>query len=201
MIPKTISLKTRRVCRQGRAWRHEAWCPWCERLHYHGAPAGNRGAHCCDLDGRSPVASYDLNVVAVASEDEKSTFPCAPFVGLRRFHRSIELSKGAFRRALLSTIFAASVRADNGTRKLYGTRINTLGDHWWIDRPDGQNVAGDDLLSLADALFAVPSGVASVRILEAASGAQFDAQAALEIAGAVDAWKERGAPKNAGRRP
>jgi hypothetical protein len=43
-------------------------------------------------------------------------------------------------------------------------------------------------------------GVAAVRIIEALSGAELDARAALEVAAAVDTWRARGAPRNAGRR-
>ena len=63
----------------------------------------------------------------------------------------------------------------------------------------GRTVAGGEFLSLVSLLFGISPGVAAVRILEACTGAKFDAVAALEIAAAVDGWFERDAPPNRGR--
>jgi hypothetical protein len=75
-----------------------------------------------------------------------------------------------------------------------------MGARWNIRYRDDAYADGSDLLALVSELFIVPAGVAAVRILEAATGAQLDARAALEIAAAVDEWRVRQAPANDGRR-
>jgi hypothetical protein len=51
-------------------------------------------------------------------------------------------------------------------------------------------VMGEGFLSLAAAVFASSEGVAAVRILEAATGATFNAVTALSIARAIDEGRE-----------
>ena len=194
-------LLTRRVDRPDGSHGHEVWCWWCEKVHSHGAGAGNRVAHCCDYDGRSPLASYDMDVIAHAlASDAPSPFPRRRIFGSRRFWRSIGLSSPALRKAVVEAIFAKKPRGEVAEFKLCGARIVVAPWGWNMLDSNDEYDEGADLLSLAAILFGISPGVAAVRILEAATGAMLDARAALAIAAEVDAWRSRGAPKNDGRR-
>jgi hypothetical protein len=154
-----------------------------------------------------------MAVIAHArASDAPSRFPTRRgFVGKRRFWRALVLSAGEMRRALIGAILAKTrVRSDLAVLKIPdkpsapGMRVEVVsfggGLGWSVVYSDGEAFYGDGLISLASHLFGVPPGVAAVRILEAATGEQFDARAALTIAAEVDAWRDRGAPKNEGRR-
>ena len=193
-------LLTRRVDRPDGSHGHEVWCWWCEKVHSHGAGAGNRGAHCCDNDGRSPLASYDMDVIAHAlASDAPSPFPRRRIFGSRRFWRSIGLSSPALRKAVVEAIFAKKPRGEVAEFKVCA-RASSWRRGAEYARSNDEFDDGADLLSLAAILFGISPGVAAVRILEAATGAMLDARAALAIAAEVDAWRSRGAPKNDGRR-
>ena len=212
----TPALLTRRYDRADGSHGHESWCWWCEKTHYHGEGAGHRGAHCSDYDGRSPFAAtgYEMNVIqhVRASDIDPPRFPTGRgFVGKRRFWRSLSLSAGNLRKELIGAIFAKRPSRQDlavfkipdmpgapGARVEVGEFGGRLG--WSMVYSDGETSYGDDLASLTAELFALPLGVIFVRVLEAVLGVELDARAALEIAAAGDAWRSRGAPKNAGRR-
>lgn len=211
---KTPALLTRRYDRKDGSHGHEVWCHWCEKTHSHGEDAGHRAAHCADYDGRSRLAAtgYDMAVVAHAhASDAPSRFPAGRgFVGKRRFWRALVLSAGEMRRALIGALLAKTcVRSDLAVLKIpdkpgepgMWVEVGEFGDRlgWSIVYSDGEAFYGDDLASLISELFALPPGVAFVRVAEAALGIELDARAALAIAAEVDAWRDRGAPKNEGR--
>jgi hypothetical protein len=209
------ALLTRRYDRADGSHGHEVWCPWCEKSHYHGEGEGQRAAHCSDHDGRSPLAAtgYEMRVVQHArASDAASRFPTGRgFVGKRRFWRSIGLSAAALRREMIAAIFAKSrkscrdlavfkipdARGAPGARVEFGEFGGRLG--WSVVYSDGEASYGDHLASLISEMFGIPWGVATVHNIEASTGMEFDAPCALAIAAAVDDWRSRGAPKNAGR--
>lgn len=182
---------------------HEVWCWWCETTHHHGSGGGNRGAHCCDHDGRSPLAStgYELSVVGRETKgDPKFTFPGERLAGRRPFWRSAELSANQMRKAVIEAIFAKRPRGEIAEFKLSDCRIVVSPWGWNSRDADDRYEAGDNLLSLIPRVFDIPPGVAAVRVLEAATGAQLDAGAALDLQAVIDDWFRRGVPKNEGRR-
>ena len=80
-----------------------------------------------------------------------------------------------------------------------GAKLTAMRKRWSLVRAGARRIeSGTDQLDLFARLAGIPSGVAAVRFLEAVTGAWFDATAALEIARAVDEWRERGSPS--GRR-
>ena len=174
----------------------EGWEPWRESFREHG-----EGAHRSEWrDGaRSPLSPLD-------SDAAPQVFQLAPprFVGSRKFWRSIEFSATALRRALFGAIFATNAPRRTMARKMAGLSVMAcceFTDGEWSARSEiGREAAGREFLSLVSLLFAIPPGVAAVRILEACTSAKFDARAALEIAASADGWFERGAPPNKGRR-
>jgi len=173
----------------------EGWEQWRETFREHGKDAyGPRWR-----DGAlSPLSPLDC--VAPAP-----VFQLAPprFVGSRKFWRSIECSATALRRALLGAIFATGAPRRIMAKKMAGLSIMAscqfTDAEWSAMWKSGRTVAGGEFLSLVSLLFGISPGVAAVRILEACTGAKFDAVAALEIAAAVDGWFERDAPPNRGR--
>jgi hypothetical protein len=208
------ALLTRRVELADGHHRHEAWCPWCEKLHHHGEGAGGRAPHCADYDGRSPLArtGYSLRVVqAIDACENWAPFPTSRgYVGARRFWRAIGLSASALRKAVVESIFAKKMRGNAADFKIART-TGTLDARasvglcagrlrWSIAYSDGETSEGSDLAALAGELFALPYGVAGVRIYEAATGAELDAEAALDMQAVLHAWQARGFPRNNGRR-
>jgi hypothetical protein len=206
--PKRLAppaLPTQRVILPNGARRHVVWCPWCESQHAHGDHEGHRAPHCADYSGRSPLActGYEMNVVAETMRGSNArAFPSdRGFVFLRAFHRSIGVSATSLRLALIGAIFAKKGRSSATVYKSADLRAVVMGAQWNIRYgTDDSYVEGRDLLSLIAELFAIPGGVAAVRVLEATTGAELDAQAALEVSAAIDNWCARGAPRNDGRR-
>lgn len=198
-----FSLVTQRIEGLDGAERHAAWCPWCETLHQHGASSVQRGAHCSDGDGRSPLTSYDLDVIAHRGAAERAPFPVGPMIGRTRFWKAIDAASRSLRRDVLAAIFggARPTTCVDRTIGVPPVSVSAYVDGEFSLLFDADSVVyGSELLSLIASLFVIPHGVAAVRILEASTAAQFDARAALEIAAAVDGWIARGAPKNEGRR-
>ena len=82
-----------------------------------------------------------------------------------------------------------------------GVRIEAHSDGRWSITPKrGAAQRGDEFVSLAACLYALPKGVAAVSFIEAALCVHLDAEAAHEIAAVFERWYARGAPAGAGRR-
>lgn len=180
-----------------------AWCPWCEELHWHGAAGGggHRAPHCAG-DWHSPLGGigYDLDVVGEAAS-EKAALPGGVMVGEQRLHRVIDQAAGVLRAGLLRYVLGIKTvrgpvlqkRTPRGTVWIFGA------DGWLIEPRGRKTIEGRGFVQLAAHLYGVPPGVAAVRFLEAVSFDRLDAEAALAVQSAIDAWVARGAPARVSR--
>ncbi len=104
------------------------------------------------------------------------------------------------RSALLTPIFGARV-GHSFDKKVGRARISVFGKGWWINLdafPSNAELhapqlrqrpprSGRDFITLLSALYGVTLGVVGLRLLEAVSGASFDAEGRRSIAAAIDA--------------
>lgn len=197
------SLRTLCICEDGQPDRHAAWCLWCETVHHHGSGGGHRAPHCADGTS-SPLALTGYSLVVTASgkgsADARPRALMADGATLTRklADRAVDL-RGHLAAALLGVEKAESFV----NRSLGPDHVaSTAGSVWRVaTAKDRRRVRdGYDLVSLAELLHGLPPGVISVRVLEAVTGLQLDARAALDVQAAIDAWVERGAPAGTGRR-
>jgi len=211
---KPPALPTRRLYHPDGRHSHEVWCPWCEENHSHGEGEGQRGAHCADYDGRSPLhaTGYEMGVIQrVRASGDLPRFPAGRgFVGERRFWRSIaDFAARPLQKALIEAIAGKKMRGGKVMFKIRrlggdpGARVEisycwSLG--WSVVYTDGEASCGSDLASLISKLFAISPGVIFVRVLEPVLNVKLDARARLEIWAAGDAWRDRVSPKNKGSR-
>ncbi|KAF0229343.1 MAG: hypothetical protein FD175_1951 [Beijerinckiaceae bacterium] len=193
------------------AGRLAVWCPWCERLHYHGAEERggkpritNRVADECRPTSSSLFreTGYDLNVIGEV-KDKKRLLPKAPFCtgepDSKRLHSNISEIAPGIRRQLLKAILGRKfITKGCVTRQLPNDVTLLIGGDgtWWQATSLTRTIAkGTGLPSLAAYLWGVPEPTAAIRILEATMGRHLDGQALDSILDALDAWQARGRPE------
>lgn len=163
-----------------------AWCPWCETCHEHGHAVGNRVAHCNNQ--LSPLGGYHL--VACRPADFPKPLRLTGGAKLSDFMLPVP---GV--RALCSALVPGLNWRTRSqvTRSLKDAHVKISSDFRWVLTfgPGPNWIEGNCLLTLGAKIFAVTSGIVALRILEAVTGAKFDAEARLGIAGVIDAWAIR----------
>jgi hypothetical protein len=192
------------------AQRHAVFCPWCEALHLHGAGGGHRaaGEHCHPQRG-SPLGGYVFSPARVA-RCEDDAIPSAPLAGKRRLATDLSNGRPALTRAVAQAIMRKEKAHGSLSGRIDGTRTqvifcmeaNRVEVEWGAGHVGSTELDrhGKSLIDLAAFLYGVTPGVATVRILEAATGECLDADTALAVSYAVDQWHARGSPRGEGRR-
>ncbi len=188
--------------------RHHVWCPWCEEIHSHGNTSGHRVAHCHPWRG-SPIGGYDM-VVTLEGARPEAIIPKSPFAGSRNFRESINDASEGIQRMVCAAMLGKQWTGlrpggafENGKyRYVVGVAPWGHPTPWYIGLRNSHHdlAKGDDLISMAAWLYGIPHGVAAVRIVEAATGACLDQEAALELSQAIDSWHDRGSPQGTGRK-
>lgn len=182
------------------------WCEWCETSHFH-QDRSSANRLCC-ADASSPYSRVGRElVVTEESTDPRAGLPDAPFPHGKRprtLRGALRRGEHDLRRKLAQVIFGKPApRTSFAVWDLPGDySVNIEGADWVVRSPRGRGFAdrcGVGFIRLATILFGVSAGVAAVRILEAVSGELFDAQAALDIERAVNAFYARGATLGKGR--
>lgn len=197
-----------------------AWCPWCEDIHFHGDAGGGAGdreehrlANCSDASA-SPFleTGYTLHVSG-KSHDAAALLPDCPMTqpyraGKRndrarfRLHRLLNANFAKIRSAMLAAITGrskVSLRYDQ-VNLPDSSRLNIYvgGEAWDIRRDGEQTSRGDGYISLAATLYGLPSGVAAVRLFEAATATRLDREAIEGLQTVIDGWIARGAKARRG---
>lgn len=206
-MPRPISLHALRPSlpaieiqpRDGSAGWAVAWCPWHETLlrQHPGEPARavpSPGT----ADPASPVpAGYRLTVTGSAPR-EHDAVPDGPLVFQRRMRDALAAAAGGLQRHLLQALVGRCQHHGGVfSRAMRKGRLLVFALHrrWLITRPRKPDIEGHGgMLQLARDLYGVSAGVAGVRILEAATGEMFDAEAARSVQRVIDDWMGRGAP-------
>lgn len=176
-----------------------AWCPHCERLHYHGAAGRGaeprietRGAHCDPVRG-SPLAgrSYGLQVIGSIAVP---AVPDGPMPQLGHRLQVILRDRGMdLRRSLFHAVVCHGAEAIHyAPGDIAGFTIGKVelltaeyGRTWQICEAGGVR-EGQGLFSLLAMLFSISPGIAARRIIEAMAGTQFLPDGALEIEALLD---------------
>jgi hypothetical protein len=186
--------------------RHAVYCPWCEDIHQHGAGAGHRtaGEHCHPNRG-SPLGGYELTPV----KEGKNAFdamPHAPMARSLRLSERLQRNSSGVTRYMWDIITRMRKNDRDGTEKSSYQKLrlapsDAVPHGWQADGGRNNNGSeGNDLIDFAAYFYGVTHGVAAVRLLEAATGACLDDEAALAVSHAVEQWHARGTPRGAGRR-
>lgn len=192
----------------GRVAQAHVWCQHCEDVHSHGAVPGLRGAHCTREESPYKATGYDLDLQGETTSHE-DVVPKALFAGRRRLWSVLEDAAPRLRSALLAPALGARV-GHHFDKRVGRARISVFGKGWWIDLDAFPSEAelhslrlrqrpartGRDFITLLSALYGVTLGVVGLRLLEAVSGATFDAEARQAIAAEIEAEYAR---KAAGR--
>lgn len=183
-----------------------AWCPYCETLHHHGRGGGYRAAH-CELPGAPFQATgYYLDIQGGEAAGE-SPAPDAPYVGRKRLRDALEAAATGLRSSLLRATLGGRI-GQSFDKRVGGARINVCGHSWSIDRdaflaeccPFPRPVrSGQDFIGLFVALYGVDTGIVGLRLIEAVSGASFDAEARAAIAAVIEAAYARKVRGRSGR--
>lgn len=142
------------------------------------------------------AAALEAGYARAAEDRGPRRPPPALYGGGECLRGSLARAADGLRSALLRSVLAARVRPQFSKR--FGTAcVQIDGGDWTIDLGKAPSTAGRSpglhprvgrgYLSLLSALYGVGSGVVAVRLLEAVTGASFDAKAKLSIAAAVEA--------------
>ena len=81
---------------------------------------------------------------------------------------------------------------ENWPRRFYLSRKPKAGE---VRLPWNSRTANETAFAWSCALYGLPPGIVAVKFLEALIQHRFDAETALAVSGAIDAWSERGAPQ------
>lgn len=127
-----------------------------------------------------------------------SDYPFTPGDGSRELASKLRGGAGDMRSALLTVLLGAAPIHSDKARMTFsdGSALRVDGVNWTICERRKAPLClatrgGREFLTLAAAIFGGRKGVAAVRILEAATGVKFDAQAARVIADEVDNFFQR----------
>ncbi|MEA1835179.1 hypothetical protein U8607_24130 [Methylobacterium durans] len=186
------------------AARAVTWCPYCEKIHYHGPVSGHRVAHCTAEGSPYAATGYDLDLQGEASA-AVAVVPVAIYANRRRLGDVLERAAPTLRAVFLGRLFGRSKAKPRFEKRIGRARLSVSGGTWALD-PDGfptdgelitqrpwvdRTLRGRGLVDLLVTLYGVPPGIVVMRLLQAVLGERFDPQAWSDIAAAVDAWAER----------
>ncbi|MEZ0251740.1 MAG: hypothetical protein ACAH20_12435 [Methylobacteriaceae bacterium] len=183
----------------GQVAQAHVWCQHCEDVHSHGVAPGPRGAHCTREESSYRATGYDLDLQGEAASPE-DVVPEALLAGRRRLWSALEDAAPRLRSTLLAPTLGARV-GHHFDKRVGRARISVFGKGWWIDLDAFPSDAelraprlrqrpartGRDFITLLSALYGVTLGVVGLRLLEAVSGASFDAEGRRAIAAAIEA--------------
>lgn len=205
--PERPRLRTLTIVENGEPVQNAAFCPWCEDLHFHGLPPGQRGAHCVREDSPYRCTGYVLDVQGTVPS-AGAAVPDAPRPRGRYLHQSLDQASASLRRVVLRHVLGRKFAGTWGEGKVGRAVVSVCCDHWTVapqglKRGEGLGfgrlgspvVEGNGLIGLFSLLWDLPAGVVAVRLLEAVAYRTLDAEARLAVAAAVDAWAERQAKK------
>lgn len=184
-----------------------AWCPWCERIHYHGsqrqgaAPRIESLAAHCDAEAASPFldASYDLRVLG-EMPDTSLLLPNAsmPIGNGNGLHKRMKKREQDIRRPILAAILGQErANPEYEIKRLPDGSSLTVGraGAWWQVTSEGDTITeGKGLAALASHLFGIPEEIAFIRMIEAATGLTFDSEAVEAFMQGFREWRAAGSP-------